>query len=62
MKITNDNYKVYSGINFKNVYLDNHRIITRKEVDKYIKKIALEAAITDKINAFKEFIKRIFSK
>ena len=62
MKITNDSYKVYSGINFKNVYLDNNRIMTMKEVDRYIKRIALEATIAEKVNAVKMFIKRIFNK
>ena len=32
MRITNDNYITYSEINFKNVYLDNGRILTEKRL------------------------------
>lgn len=62
MRVTNDNYKVNSAINFKNVYLDNNRICTLKKVNRVITKISIGATITEMADSVRNFIKRIFNK
>ena len=62
MKITNDSYKIYSSINFKNVYLNNNRIMPAKYVDRYIKKISRHATVMKIADSVENFIKRIFNK
>ncbi len=62
MKITNNNYRVYSEVNFKNVYLNNNRIMTEKTVKRELNKIEREAIFTKMMNSIKRFIKRIFKK
>ncbi len=62
MKITNNNYRVYSEVNFKNVYLNKNRIMTEKTVKRELNKIEREAIFTKMMNSIKRFIKRIFKK
>lgn len=63
MRITNDNYKVYSGVNFKSgIYLDNGRVWTLKKVDKVIKEISIEATFIEIKDSIIKFVKRIFNK
>ena len=62
MKITNNNYRAYSEVNFKNVYLNNNRIMTEKTVKRELNKIEREAIFTEMMNSIKRFIKRIFKK
>lgn len=62
MKIVNNNYKPSYGINFKNVYLDNNRVITAKKVNRSIQRISRSAKITEIKDYIMKIIKRIFNK
>lgn len=62
MRITNDNYKVYYGTNFRNVYLDNNRIMTEKKVNSELRRAIMKFTIEEKLDKFINFIKNIFKK
>ena len=62
MRVAFDNYKSHTGINFKNVYLDNQRILTQKKVDRTLKKISRKSEFEEIKDTIKNFLKRIFSK
>ncbi len=62
MRITYESYKVHPEINFKNVYIDNHRRIPEKEIDRYLDKIVRRVSIEEKLDKFINFIKGIFKK
>ncbi len=62
MRVTNGNCNTCTRVNFKNIYLDNGRIITQKEVNKTIRKISREASFICVKEDIINFLKRIFNK
>ena len=61
MKVASNSYRTY-GVSFKNVYLDNNRVLTAKKVDRYVNRIAREAKLTEIKESVIKFVKRIFNK